>query len=108
MSNQKSYIYWAACGARPIMISVLGCLRRKTYSRGREDTRSGTEKRCSHKWFRSILPCKNIFLLPSPGNPEGVAYQEGYLLPSKRFDHITDRQKESLIKGAMSAGEHAL
>ena len=82
MSNQKSYIYWAAGGARPVMIAVLGRLRRKTYSRGREDKRSGTEKRYSHKWFCTIFP--------SPGNPEGVANQEGYLRRSKRFDHITD------------------
>ena len=64
MSNQKSYIYWAARGARPVMIAVLGRLRRKTYSRGREDKRSGTEKRYSHKWFRTIFPCKNIFYFP--------------------------------------------
>ena len=48
--------------------------------------------------FRTIFPCRNIFLLPSPGNPEGGANQEGYLRRSKRFDHITDHQKESLIK----------
>ena len=43
-------------GARPVINSIFGRLCRKTYSGGREDTRSGTEERCSHKWFHTILP----------------------------------------------------
>ena len=58
-------------------------------------------------WYRETLfsqvvsydfSLQEYFLLPSPGNPEGVANQEGYLRRSKRFDHITDHRKESLIK----------
>ena len=34
--------YWAAHGASPVILSVFGRLCRKTITRGREDTRSGT------------------------------------------------------------------
>ena len=71
----NSCIYWAACGASPVLISVFGRLRRKTYSRGGEDTRSGAKKRFSHDCFHTIFPCMDIFCTtPSPPrNPEGVA-----------------------------------
>ena len=67
--------YLAACRASPVIISVFGRLRRKTYSRGREDTRSGAKKRFSHDWFHTIFPCMDIFCTtPSPPRkPEGVA-----------------------------------
>lgn len=42
--------YWAACG-RPVIISVFGCLCRKTNTQGREDTRSGIKKWFSHNLF---------------------------------------------------------
>ena len=60
-----SLYYWAACRTSPVEISVFGHLRRKTYTRGSENTGSCTEKPCSHKWFRRIFPCTdpctNIF-----------------------------------------------
>lgn len=46
-------------------------------------------------FMRSFL-ARILFYLP--GSPEKVANQEGYLRRSKRFDHITDHQKESHIK----------
>ena len=46
-------------------------------------------------FMRSFL-ARIFFYLP--GSPEKVANQEGYLRRSKRFDHITDHQKESHIK----------
>ena len=82
-------------GARPVINSVFGRLCGKTYSGGREDTRSGTEERCSHKWFHTIFPLivptlmHEYFLylaLAPPENPEGAANQEGYLRCLKRFD----------------------
>ena len=47
--------------------SVFGHLCRKTNTRRKEDTRSGTEKRCSHILFHTIFPCmnSNIFV-PCP------------------------------------------
>ena len=50
------------------------------------------------RFMRSFLARIFFFLPPSPGSPEKVANQEGYLRRSKRFDHITDHQKESHIK----------
>ena len=41
--------------AGTVIILVFGCLCRKTNSRGREDTRSGTEKQCSHDLFHTPL-----------------------------------------------------
>ena len=41
--------------AGTVIILVFGCLCRKTNSRGREDTRSGTEKQCSHNLFHTPL-----------------------------------------------------
>ena len=70
-------------------------MRKNVLRGGREDTRSGTEERCSHKWFHTIFPLiaptlmHEYFLylaLAPPENPEGVANQEGYLRCLKRFD----------------------
>ena len=41
--------------AGTVIILVFGWLCRKTNSRGREDTRSGTEKQCSHNLFHTPL-----------------------------------------------------
>ena len=41
--------------AGTVIILVFGCLCRKTNSRAREDTRSGTEKQCSHNLFHTPL-----------------------------------------------------
>ena len=46
----------------PVVISVFGRFRTKTNTRGRKHTRSGTEKRCSHKLFHTIFSCTNIFV----------------------------------------------
>ena len=60
-------------GVRPVINSVFGRLCRKTYSRGREDMRSGTDKLCSLKWSHTIFPCTdpytNIFCI-SPLLPQ--------------------------------------
>ena len=61
---------------------------------GGKTRRSGTEKRCSHKWFHIIFsctnPCTDTFLtrLRSPWKPtRRCEPKEGYLRCSKRFDH---------------------
>ena len=95
--------YWAAHRVGPVITSAFGRLCRKTITRGSEDTRSGTKKRCSQHLFHTIFPSSNFFLYlastPAPlWKPEGVANQQGYLRWSKRFDHITDHRKESLYK----------
>lgn len=41
--------------ASPVIILVLSSLCRKMNSRGRQDTRSGTEKQCSHDLFHTPL-----------------------------------------------------
>ena len=41
--------------AGTVIILVFSCLCRKTNLRGREDTRSGTEKQCSHNLFHTPL-----------------------------------------------------
>ena len=46
----------------PVVISVFGRLQTKTNTRGRKHTRSGTDKRCSHKLFHTIFSCTNIFV----------------------------------------------
>ena len=49
--------------ADSVVIFVFGRLRRKTNTQGRKHTRSGTEKRCSHKLFHTIFSFANIFFL---------------------------------------------
>ena len=59
-------------GKRP-RFSVVGAEKRPP---GGGKTRgSGTEKRCSHKWFHRIFPCTDPRI------------EERYLRCSKRFDH---------------------
>ena len=52
--------YWAACGARQVIISFFGLPYRKTNAGGREgggggDRGSGTKKRCSHNLFFFLI-----------------------------------------------------
>ena len=85
-TNKKRFCFITGLplSGRPVINSVFGRLCRKTVPRGREDTRSGTERRCSHKWFHTIFPCTdpstNTFCTcppPRPRNPEGVANLKG-------------------------------
>ena len=57
---------------------------------------SGTDKRCSHKWFHRIFPCRDpcrntsctSSLPPPPQKPRRRCEpEESYLRCSKRFDH---------------------
>ena len=53
--NRTMTYYLAAYGARPVIISVFGRRCRKTYTRGRKDTRSDTESLSFLKvfWIRT-------------------------------------------------------
>ena len=55
LSHMASYL--AACRATPVIISVFGRLymKKNDHPPGREDTRSGTKKRCSRHLFCVIL-----------------------------------------------------
>ena len=61
--------YWAAHRVGPVITSAFGRLCRKTITRGSEDTRSGTKKRCSQHLFHTIFPSKNIFCTSHPLPP---------------------------------------
>ena len=90
-----SIFYWAACAAQSsIWFSVVGAEKRPPG--GGKTWGSGTEKRCSHKWFHRIFPCTNpctdTFCTssppPTPQKPRRPCQpEEGYLHCSKRFDH---------------------
>ena len=69
MTPRPSGHYWAACG-KPFRSST----RKKTNTRGREETRSGTKKLCSHNLFYTIVPCTSIFCTsPAPRTVPKVA-----------------------------------
>ena len=71
----SSCYYWAACASS---LSVV--CGEKRPSGGGKTRRSGTEKRCSHKWFHMIFsctnPCTDTFCTSSAlplKNPQSVA-----------------------------------
>ena len=68
------------CLSGPVIKWAFGRLRRKTALRGGKTRGSGTEKRCSHKWFHMIFsctnPCTDTFCTSSAlplKNPQSVA-----------------------------------
>ena len=70
MTPRPSGHYWAACG-RPIRSSTK---KKKTNTRGREETRSGTKKLCFHNLFYTIVPCTSMFCIsPAPRTAPKVA-----------------------------------
>ena len=74
----RLHYYWAApFRARPVMISVFVCVEKRAPGGGKIRG-SGTEKRCSHRWFHTIFLCtdpytNNIFSTspPLPQKPRG-------------------------------------
>ena len=95
------FYYWAALSGLPSYKFGFRSSVQKNGARGRQDTRSGTERRCSHKWFHTIFPCTdpstNTYCTcppPPPQKPRRRCEPEGsYLRYLKRFDHRSHSYK---------------
>ena len=74
--------YWTAHGVSPVITSVFGRLCRITITRGKEDTRSGNEKRCSQH-----LPCAWILFGFCPP-PHPLQQFNG---PSVSMQHVSHK-----------------